>query len=1189
MPDSFRVVALVSAYNEADIIAKVIEHLADNGVEAYILDNRSTDDTAAEARRFIGRGVIDVEVFPAEGDPRYAGALTRYDWTAILRRKEELAQTLDADWFIHHDADEIRDSPWEGLSLREAFRFVDRLDYNCVDFRVFEFPPVDDGFSRGTDPRTYFTRYREAEHFDQVQVKAWRGHVGPVSLVHWGGHDVEFENKRVFPIPFLLRHYPIRSQAHGRRKVFEDRKNRFAAEERAKSWHIQYDRIVDESHTFLEDPEHLKPFDLRRARLGAMLDHRDVAAHRKAHTASVASLEARLAEARSVVARLEAESRVHVDQIARQTTALDRIEPLTRQAVELGVRVGSTEARLSSVQQALRASEERMTIVLRQRDAIIRERDTIIRDRDATIRERDASIRERDALLGAVSDRAREATDLAAHLHRTQQELAAVYRSRIWRWGEPVGRFIQSMGVMRSRGRTPAPQAAAQPVPSDASDDEHGAASSPGYRLLLVSYYCPTRAHAGGLRILDLYALIRRNCPDVRLDLYTHSRPAVDGPGTEIRSIFDHVYFSPTETLTPNGLRALGCDVRRYDVVDLQFHGVGKHIAEFRAIGRKILFTPMESMVRVLLTNVRAMFGAAEFAGFHDRKKVWLEAAEERRYARDADETICVSKPDARYLAAASLTRRVRAIETGLSPFEFAEALDGNRPMPAADTKDARIVYVAYFGSQTNVMALRWFLDTVHPIIRQRVPDYVLSIVGRGDLSPFDADRDASTEFVGEVADISPYIERARVGIAPAVGGSGFRGKINQYALFGVPTVASPLSAHGLAYADGTDIFVAASPELFATRCVELLTDTALNLRVGRAAHARCLAEYTWQAKWDAIRDAYAIPATATSEAPKVTALVPSYNHARFLERRIQSIAGQSYRNVEIIVIDDRSTDQSDEVLRELQKKYAFTYVRNNRNSGSPFTAWGRVLSMAEGDYIWVCESDDYAEPDFLATAVAALRRTRDAVLFYCNSNVIDDADRRVDTTLSYFHDIWKESRWDSDFVADGLRELVDFQLRGQTVPNMSSALVRRDAFQRAFRRSLTRFRLTGDWLFVGDVMRHGRVVFSSRHLSNFRRHETTSRVRVKSARSQAEFIITKYWLFRAARRPVREFAPLMSTDAIRFLYEPAGLVDLCVALLSVSWVATIRCGTLLALSLLSNREYPTRWFERYGSLKGAR
>src|SRR5262245_58350612 len=120
MAGEFRVTALIAAYNEADVIAEVIEHLIAQRVDVYVIDDGSTDDTASIAERFVGRGVIAVERRPAAGNGPGG-----FSWSEILRRKESLSAQLDSTWFIHHDADELRESPVKEMDLRAAIEAVD--------------------------------------------------------------------------------------------------------------------------------------------------------------------------------------------------------------------------------------------------------------------------------------------------------------------------------------------------------------------------------------------------------------------------------------------------------------------------------------------------------------------------------------------------------------------------------------------------------------------------------------------------------------------------------------------------------------------------------------------------------------------------------------------------------------------------------------------------------------------------------------------------------------------------------------------------------------------------------------------------------------------------------------------------------------------------------------------------------
>jgi len=274
--EPFRVIALIAAYNEGDIIAAVISHLAENGVDTYLIDHCSTDDTVAQAKAWHGRGLIGVETFPHESG--YPAELENvFAWDALLRRKEELSRTLEADWFMHHDADEIREGPWPHLNLRDSIRWVDALGFNCIDFKVLEFCAVDDGFTQGTDPRSYFCHYEEASEFDRIQRKCWKAGKSAVSLTTVGGHDVEFEGRRIFPIQFLLRHYRIRGETHGRRKVFAERLPRFSDRERQQGWHVQYDALASGA-SLTRHPATLRRFDIDAIRFELQLHNHQASA-----------------------------------------------------------------------------------------------------------------------------------------------------------------------------------------------------------------------------------------------------------------------------------------------------------------------------------------------------------------------------------------------------------------------------------------------------------------------------------------------------------------------------------------------------------------------------------------------------------------------------------------------------------------------------------------------------------------------------------------------------------------------------------------------------------------------------------------------------------------------------------------------------------------------------------------------
>lgn len=310
MTRPFRVVAIVAAFNEEDIVAQTVRALIDDGIEVYFLDNHSTDRTRAEVEPWVGRGVVAIETFPEDGP----GDRARFQWERILKRKEELASQLEADWFIHHDADEFRESPWNGVGLRDGIRLVDDAGYNAVDFKLFNFWPTSADNLAAVDIRDRQPFFEPGEAFNHVQIKCWKRTGARVVLSESGGHDVDFENRRVFPIRFLLRHYPVRSQAHAERKILQERKPRFETTERERGWHVQYDHFVAGTPVVREARD-LVRFDPDAARLAVTIRHREV----ERLEGEIGRLAHEVADAR----RAADETRVALDECHRQRTGLE--------------------------------------------------------------------------------------------------------------------------------------------------------------------------------------------------------------------------------------------------------------------------------------------------------------------------------------------------------------------------------------------------------------------------------------------------------------------------------------------------------------------------------------------------------------------------------------------------------------------------------------------------------------------------------------------------------------------------------------------------------------------------------------------------------------------------------------------------------------------------------------------------
>lgn len=93
-----------------------------------------------------------------------------------------------------------------------------------------------------------------------------------------------------------------------------------------------------------------------------------------------------------------------------------------------------------------------------------------------------------------------------------------------------------------------------------------------------------------------------------------------------------------------------------------------------------------------------------------------------------------------------------------------------------------------------------------------------------------------------------------------------------------------------------------------------------------------------------------------------VSVIIPTKNRAELLERAVESAAEQTWENIEIIVVDDASDDETPKVLKELQKKYPVKTVRNNTPAGAA-ACRNIAVSLAAGNYIAGLDDDDYWRP----------------------------------------------------------------------------------------------------------------------------------------------------------------------------------------------------------------------------------
>lgn len=239
-----------------------------------------------------------------------------------------------------------------------------------------------------------------------------------------------------------------------------------------------------------------------------------------------------------------------------------------------------------------------------------------------------------------------------------------------------------------------------------------------------------------------------------------------------------------------------------------------------------------------------------------------------------------------------------------------------------------------------------------------------------------------------------------------------------------------------------------------------------------------------------------AYPARARLVAPIVSAIVPNYNYARFLDERLQSLRNQTFGALEIIVVDDASTDHSREVIERYTDDSRVQTRYFTERSASTYQRWNDGAALASGRYLYFAGADDACEPEFIDRLVDALERHPSAGLAYSRSRVID-GDGRVSASLP------SHPRWDGDF-ATGPEDELPYLLDQRTIPTASAVVIRRDVFDRCGGFD-TSFELAADHMLWARVLRASGFVYVAEPLNKFRTHDGTVRARTRETVRMAE------------------------------------------------------------------------------------
>jgi glycosyltransferase involved in cell wall biosynthesis len=230
---------------------------------------------------------------------------------------------------------------------------------------------------------------------------------------------------------------------------------------------------------------------------------------------------------------------------------------------------------------------------------------------------------------------------------------------------------------------------------------------------------------------------------------------------------------------------------------------------------------------------------------------------------------------------------------------------------------------------------------------------------------------------------------------------------------------------------------------------------------------------------------------------PSVTAILPCYNHSKYLKKRIDSVINQTLNVDEVVFLDDASSDTSVELAKRALSAFSgkIVFVTSEANSGSPFIQWNRGVEIATSEFIWIAETDDLCSNNFLEEVLSAIL-TANCSLGFSDSILIDESGKEFGHTQQIFRK--SLAKIEANRSINGSELIRDVLCSENLLCNASAIVFSRDSYIKAGGAPES-FRYCGDWLTWIRLLGNSKAVYISRQLNYFRFHSSTTRSKPKS------------------------------------------------------------------------------------------
>lgn len=412
------------------------------------------------------------------------------------------------------------------------------------------------------------------------------------------------------------------------------------------------------------------------------------------------------------------------------------------------------------------------------------------------------------------------------------------------------------------------------------------------------------------------------------------------------------------------------------------------------------------SVYRLRISQSRTLVGK-----FRQYRKMRLWSRSEKFLTERFDAVCVCSQLDREKLGA---TDRIFVVPNG---FDAPEKTPARHP-----ATPPQIGFVGTFVYWANCDGVRWFIRNVWPRVLKKFPDARLRLAGEGGQNLF---KGQNIDALGWIPNMEAEMANWSLAIVPLLAGGGTRIKILEAFSRKCPVVSTALGAFGHNIKNGHDILIADSPTNFAENCIRIVAHPSEGVRLANNAWETFLQNGQWDFQTKCIKgivqniwndvslkshdasgeihvkrngEGSPVPVSKTAKvlttfSPQVSVIIPVFNRVHCVADAVESVLAQSFKDLEIIAVDDGSSDGTADVLKKFGNQVRLIRQKNRGVSAARNTG----VRNSRGKWISFLDSDDRWHSEKLERQIRALEKYEAKICFTRSVNARNELLRDID------------------------------------------------------------------------------------------------------------------------------------------------------------------------------------------------